>query len=149
MAIPEEIRKVQRPVNTVVVTNGTNTAKRYAVRERKGVKYIPGGNPQPIYGKIIGHIINNEYVPLSAAKSQQDTCEYPATLSWGGAAFLKTVSEDIVSDLLDVFDPSRVYTIISMCQRFPSLSQKLLTKISFYRLFLFQESLFFLTSKML
>jgi hypothetical protein len=114
MAIPEEIRRVQRPVNTVVVTNGTNTAKRYAVRERKGVKYIPGGNPQPIYGKIIGHIINNEYVPLSAAKSQQDICEYPATLSWGGAAFLKTVSEDIVSDLLDVFDPGRVYTIISM-----------------------------------
>ena len=38
MGIPEEIRRVQRPVNTVVVTNGTNTAKRYAVRERKGVK---------------------------------------------------------------------------------------------------------------
>ncbi len=114
MAIPEEIRKVPRPVNTVVVTNGTNTAKRYAVRERTGVKYIPGGNPQPIYGKIIGHIINNKYVPLSAASSQQGAYEYPATLSWGGAALLKTVSDDIVSDLLEVFDPGRVYTMISM-----------------------------------
>ena len=54
MGIPLEIRRVKRPVNTVITTNGTNSAKRYAVRERIGVKYIPGGNPQPIYGKIIG-----------------------------------------------------------------------------------------------
>ena len=114
MGIPEEIRRVSRPVNTVVVTNGTNTAKRYAVRERTGVKYIPGGNPQPVYGKIIGHIINNVYVPLSSANSQQGAYEYPATLSWGGSALLKTVSEDIVTDLLEIFDADRVYTIISI-----------------------------------
>ena len=63
MGIPLEIRRVKRPVNTVITTNGTNSAKRYAVRERIGVKYIPGGNPQPIYGKIIGHIIDFKFVP--------------------------------------------------------------------------------------
>lgn len=38
---------------------------------------------------------------------------------------------------------------VGNCQRHPSLSKKLLTKISFYRSFLLQESLFFPTSKML
>ena len=39
MAIPEEIRRVARPRNTVVVLSGTKGAKRYAVRERAGYKY--------------------------------------------------------------------------------------------------------------
>ena len=39
MGIPLDIRRVKRPVNTVITTNGTNSAKRYAVRERIGVKF--------------------------------------------------------------------------------------------------------------
>ena len=101
MGIPLEIRRVKRPVNTVITTNGTNSAKRYAVRERIGVKYIPGGNPQPIYGKIIGHIIDFKFVPKVSGGSeiQQDNEVYPDLLSWGGAAFLRTVSDDIVAQL--------------------------------------------------
>ena len=78
MGIPLEIRRVKRPVNTVITTNGTNSAKRYAVRERIGVKYIPGGNPQPIYGKIIGHIIDFKFVPKVSGGSeiQQDNEVY-------------------------------------------------------------------------
>lgn len=45
MAVPEEIRKVQRPINTVVDDNGRNSPLRYAVRERASTKYVPGGNP--------------------------------------------------------------------------------------------------------
>ena len=59
MAIPEEIRRVARPRNTVVVLSGTKGAKRYAVRERAGYKYGPRGNPQPINGRIIGHIVDS------------------------------------------------------------------------------------------
>lgn len=116
MGIPLEIRRVKRPVNTVITTNGTNSAKRYAVRERIGVKYIPGGNPQPIYGKIIGHIIDFKFVPKVSGGSeiQQDNEVYPDLLSWGGAAFLRTVSDDIVADLLEVYDPVKVYTIMAM-----------------------------------
>jgi len=43
MAIPEYIRKVPRPVNTVVVDNGKDGPNRYAVRERTGIKYIRDG----------------------------------------------------------------------------------------------------------
>ena len=49
MAIPEEIRRVARPRNTVVVLSGTKGAKRYAVRERAGFKYGPRGNPPPTH----------------------------------------------------------------------------------------------------
>ena len=58
MAVPAEIRAVPRPVNTIVDDSGTNSPKRYAVRQRASSKYIPGGNPQPKNGKVIGHIID-------------------------------------------------------------------------------------------
>ena len=64
MAIPEEIRRVARPKNTVVVLSGSKGANLYAVRERAGFKYGPRGNPQPINGRIIGHIVDGRYVPL-------------------------------------------------------------------------------------
>lgn len=53
MAVPAEIRAVPRPVNTIVDDSGTNSPKRYAVRQRASSKYIPGGNPQPKNGKVI------------------------------------------------------------------------------------------------
>ena len=34
MAVPAEIRAVPRPVNTIVDDSGTNSPKRYAVRQR-------------------------------------------------------------------------------------------------------------------
>ena len=37
MMVPESIRSVPRPTNTVVVDSGHNGALRYAVRERAGV----------------------------------------------------------------------------------------------------------------
>ena len=40
MAVPEAIRKVPRPVNTVVGDNGKAGPKRYPVRERSSIKYI-------------------------------------------------------------------------------------------------------------
>ena len=63
MGVPEEIRKVERPVNTIVykVKEGT-----YGVRERAGLKYGPDGKPRPVNGKVVGHIVNGKYVPLVA-----------------------------------------------------------------------------------
>ena len=58
MTVPAEIRAVPRPVNTIVDDSGTNSPKRYAVRKRASSKYVPGGNPQPKNGKVIGHIID-------------------------------------------------------------------------------------------
>ena len=100
MGIPESIRSVKRPVNTVVIDQGGNSPKRYAVRCRASVKYVKNGNPQPISGKIVGYIINGQYVPRQTVV----TPVFPEFLSWGGAAFVKSVSEDILQDLYKVMD---------------------------------------------
>lgn len=99
MAIPEHIRKVPRPVNTVVVDNGKDGPNRYAVRERSGIKYIRDGNPQPKNGKVIGHIFDGAYVPLNG----ETAASGPDMLSYGAAAFVKSVSADILADLLSVY----------------------------------------------
>mgnify|MGYP006896823395 CR=1 FL=1 len=67
MAVPESVRKVPRPVNTIVGNNGKKGPNQYPVRERISVTYVSGGNPQPRNGKVIGHIVNGVYVPLSIA----------------------------------------------------------------------------------
>lgn len=70
MGVPKEIREVPRPVNTVVTDNGRNTPLRYSVRERASSgKYVPGKNPKPKNGRVIGHIIGFKYVPLDAAET--------------------------------------------------------------------------------
>ena len=57
MAVPEEVRKVDRPVNTIVDDSGRDSLYRYSVRERAGAKCVPGRNPQPRNGKVVGHIV--------------------------------------------------------------------------------------------
>lgn len=64
MSVPEAIRSVERPKNTVVIDTKRNGPKRYAVRERSYIKYISGGNPQPRNGKIVGHIIEGHFVSV-------------------------------------------------------------------------------------
>lgn len=69
MSVPESIRKVPRPKNTIVADNGREGPYRWAVRERSGVKYKTGlKNPQPQTGKVIGHIVNGKYVPKDNTK---------------------------------------------------------------------------------
>ena len=111
MGVPEEVRKVQRPVNTIVVDSGVDSPNRYAVRERKcSGTYVPGGNPKPINGAVIGHIINYEFVPLA----EENTDKAPSMLSWGTPALIRAINSDIVHDLLQAFTPVNAYTIMSI-----------------------------------
>lgn len=112
MPVPADIRAVPRPVNTIVDDNGRNGPKRYAVRQRASSKYIPGGNPQPHNGKVIGHIIDHKYVPLPEPEAK-DAIE-PDMLSYGASALVKTVTKDLKEDLFAVYDPSDVYTMMSL-----------------------------------
>lgn len=100
MPVPTDIRAVPRPVNTIVDDNGRDGAKRYAVRQHASSKYIPGGNPQPHNGKVIGHIIDHKYVPSHELEAK-DTIE-PDMLSYGASALVKTVTRDLKEDLLVV-----------------------------------------------
>ena len=110
MAVPESIRSVDRPSNTIVEDNGREGPNRYAVRQRSGVKYVPGGNPQPRNGKVIGHIINGKYVPVNAPVADAR----PEMLQYGASAFVHSVSADLLSDLLETFAAKDAYTIMTI-----------------------------------
>lgn len=110
MAVPADIRAVKRPVNTIVDDNGRDGPKRYAVRERSGSKYVPGGNPQPRNGKVIGHIIDHVYVPLGEKTAPIE----PDMLSYGASALVKSVTSDLFHDLLAVYPAEEAYSIMSM-----------------------------------
>ena len=110
MAVPEDIRKVERPVNTIVDDSGRDSSYRYSVRERAGIKCVPGGNPQPRNGKVIGHIIDGQYVPIQ----EKVTAAVPDMLSYGAPAAVKSVSADILSELLDVYPAKEAFTIMSI-----------------------------------
>lgn len=110
MAVPESIRSVARPSNTIVEDNGREGPNRYAVRLRSGVKYVPGGNPQPRNGKVIGHIADGKYVPVNAPVADAR----PEILQYGASAFVHSVSEDLLSDLLEVFAAKDAYTIMAI-----------------------------------
>ena len=108
--VPENIRKVKRPKNTVVIDNGGNGPNRYAVRQRAATKYIPGGNPQPINGKVIGHIIDDEYVPIV----EKTAISGPDMLSYGSSKFVRSVSNDLLSELLSIYPIKDAYTIMAI-----------------------------------
>ena len=112
MAVPADIRAVPRPKNTIVDDNGHDGPKRYAVRVRSSTKYVPGGNPQPHNGKVIGHIIDYKYVPVDTDSKPKTIT--PDMLSYGSSALVHSVTKDIEEDLLAVFDPDDVYSIMSI-----------------------------------
>jgi hypothetical protein len=110
MAVPESIRLVERPVNTIIDDNGRDGPLRYAVRERSRTKYVPGGNPQPSNGRVIGHIIGDKFVP----KAEKTAANGPEMLSYGSAALVRSVTRDMFSDLLDIYPAQDAYTIMSI-----------------------------------
>ncbi len=113
MRVPEKIRAVPRPVNTIVDDSGRDGPKRYAVRQRSKIKYVPNGNPQPINGKVIGHIIDYKFVPIED-KSKQNTDDNLNMLSFGSSALVYSVTRDLKDDLLAVCDASDAFAIMSI-----------------------------------
>ena len=113
MSVPESIRKVPRPKNTVVEDSGRNSEMRYSVRERAGEKYVRGHNPSPRNGKVIGHIRNGKFVSIEEDKKKKKDPK-PDVLSYGAAAFVRSVSSDLYADLLDIFSPDDSCTMMAI-----------------------------------
>ena len=113
MGVPAEIRAVPRPVNTIVDDSGRDGPKRYAVRQRSKIKYVPNGNPQPNNGKVIGHIIDYKFVPIED-KSEPNTDDNLNMLSFGASALIYSVTQDLKDDLLAVCDASDAFAIMSI-----------------------------------
>lgn len=105
MGVPESIRRVPGPKNTVVTDSGRDGPFRYAVRERKGSVYSEGKS-RPVNGKVIGHITGGIYVPLVAPLKAE-----PQVLSRGTAALVRDVSADFMEDLLKCLNLSEAMTV--------------------------------------
>lgn len=110
MAVPEEIRAVPRPKNTVVVETGKPGSQQYSVKERKKPVYRSGKTPSPRNGATIGHIFNGKFVPKSKPVIRTE----PEYLCYGPSALLYSVSSDIFEDLSQSFSPKEACQILTM-----------------------------------
>lgn len=113
MGVPESIRSVSRPKNTVVIDTGSKGIHRYVVRERNGTICKKGKNPMPRNGKTIGYIINYEYVP-KRQDVEKLTLDKPEWLSYGASALIYSLGHDILKDLLEVYDEKTSYSIMAI-----------------------------------
>lgn len=119
MAVPEEVKKVPRPVNTTVYDAGRDGPKRFFVRERIGCKYIKGHNPQPVYGKVIGYIYEGKFIP----KGLELRTDKPDSLSFGSAAFAYSVCQTLKQELFESFEIKTALTLLTIALlrvRFPT-----------------------------
>ena len=92
MKVPEEIRKVERPANTVVLDRGPKYGEyRYIVQYRAVDKERKKAGERNI---VLGYIINFKYVPFVPIEF---------SFSFGGGAFAHAVSADILEDLCAAF----------------------------------------------
>lgn len=116
MAVPEEIRKVERPTNTIVLDHGGNGPYRYAVLERIGCRRKNGHN-QPVTGGTVGHIIDMTFVPCEPRPVSMSDVELK---SYGDVMLLDNLSKDLADHLLKVYDykdAMRIYclAILKVC----------------------------------
>ncbi len=112
MPVPESIRKVPRPRNTVVVDSGSNGTKRYAVHGRLTSICKPGCNPRPVNGPVIGHIIDGQFVPRN--ESAKLAAEGPEFLSYGVAALLHEEHRGLDRELFKVYDAKDACMILAL-----------------------------------
>lgn len=106
MGVPENVRKITRPKNTIVYTIRDGV---YGVRERAGTNYAPGGKVRPINGKVVGHIIDNKFIPIV-----EPVLNIPMFLSYGSSALIKKFSNDIYEDLLKIYPINETKEIMSI-----------------------------------
>lgn len=109
MAIPEEIKSVARPRNTIIKENKCGGMYRYMVVQRIGCKRVNGRNV-PINGPVIGHIIGDSYV-----EGRRSVNEREITLKdWGEYAFFEKAGSSVLEELKAVYDykdAQRMYAI--------------------------------------
>lgn len=118
MGIPEEIRAVTRPKNTVIIHSGKN----YAVRERLGCSYVDGRRV-PVEGKIIGHITNGEYVP----RDELPKIGFIGRVDlkdWGNVKLCDMLFSDILEDLCEFYcreDAIHIYVMAILRTCYPGV----------------------------
>ena len=108
MAIPEEIRNVARPKNTIVVKRG-NGPLQYAVVERVGCKRV-GESNIPVNGYTVGHIIDGSFVAISDQVAQRKT----ELKDYADVVLIDSVSRSLLDELYAVYAASDALKIYGM-----------------------------------
>jgi transposase len=109
MPIPNEILKVKRPVNTVVIAYGRDK-NLYAVRQRVGCRNVDGRH-LPVNGPTIGHIVGGRYVPLEPAEAMRISSSPIDLKDWANVILCDRVFKDIQDELLMFYNPHDMLTI--------------------------------------
>ena len=118
MAIPEVIRSVERPKNTIVVKRG-NGPLQYAVVERIGCKRVDESNI-PVNGYIIGHIIDGSFVPVTDPVAQRKT----ELKDYADVVLIDSVSRSLLDELYAVYsakDAMKIYGIALLRVCYPGI----------------------------
>lgn len=123
MAVPENIRKIPRPKNTIVQGHtNKDGVTRYVVRSRAGVVYS-NGRSMPKNGPVIGYIIDGKYVavgdvpPVEPREVQMRT--------WAVERFALDNTSDVIDDLRAAYgerDGEIAYAMALLRVRHPDLS---------------------------
>ena len=113
MGVPEEIRAIERPKNTIVAPYGKNS-DRYAVRERVGCRYKEGRRI-PVTGRTVGHIIDGKFVPINDTQTAQPVSQAPVDLKdWANVTLCYNLSSNILEELLGIYDRNDAYKLFNI-----------------------------------
>lgn len=100
--VPENIRKVPRPKNTVVLP--TKHDNIYMVQARVGCTYDKGRR-LPKNGKIVGHIIDGKYVAKSGSRKRTRLSKRKVSvIRYANIAFAESMGNGLLKDLEAVYD---------------------------------------------
>lgn len=110
--VPEEIKKVPRPPNTIVINSGVTSERQYKVRQKLGYKKGSNGKFNPTYGPVIGYIVDGMF-KLRSTELAADGHDFKV---YGSPALMHKLSSDLMSDLLDVYDVTSAYRIMALAQ---------------------------------
>jgi hypothetical protein len=118
MAVPEEIRKVERPRNTIVVKRG-NGPRMYAVVERVGCRRV-GNRNVPVNGRTVGYIMQGMFVAYSDSLSQRKI----ELKDYADVVLIDTVSRSLLHELYAVYsapDAMKIYVIALLRVCYPGV----------------------------
>lgn len=112
MAVPEDIRQVARPVNTVVEgRTNRDGATRYIVRERSGSVYSDGRS-RPRNGRIVGYIIDGKFVKRT--DNEDVGPEEVSMMTWAVERLALDLTSDVISDLRSVYSEQEAEMLYAM-----------------------------------
>lgn len=109
--VPESIRKIKRPLNTIV--QATKNPNVYMVIKRIGCKYVDGRRI-PVNGPVVGHIIDGKYVEKQSSEKKRISTREIHLLRYGSVAFAHSVGGDLYASLKQAFNPKDAENIYGL-----------------------------------